>query len=120
MKENHDLLLGDGLSKFIEWNRMDAERPEEMTAEQKLFKEYDFSTDIFSIGCIMYELCSLTPPFEDKQDQGMCNDYHVQMAIWVDNSYTPAYKRVPANYSEELFQIITRMLSENRRERPSA
>ena len=26
-------------------------------------KPYDYKTDIWSLGCIIYELCSLRPPF---------------------------------------------------------
>ena len=62
-------------------------------------EKYDYKCDIWSIGCIIYELCSLVPPFRGTSLKDLsCNV--------LKGKYNP----IPQNYSKDLSDIISKML----------
>ena len=71
-------------------------------------KPYDNKSDIWSLGCIIYEMCSLNPPFRAKSMKGLYNSVLSGM-----------YAKLPQNYSQELSTLIKLLLQVNPQKRPS-
>ena len=70
-------------------------------------KEYDEKSDIWSLGCLVYELAALRPPFDASNA--------VSLAVKINQG---RYARIPSRYSKELMDTITSMLQVNPRKRP--
>ena len=73
-----------------------------------LDKPYDFKSDIWSLGCILYELCQLKPPFRGTSLKNLC--YNIQKGI---------YDPIMSFYSNDLRNIIGMMLKTNPKMRPT-
>ena len=71
-------------------------------------KPYDGSSDIWALGCLIYELCALRPPF--------VGDSFAQLKKGV---LSGRYNPIPKTYSAELSGLIARMIRVNQRERPT-
>ena len=71
-------------------------------------KNYNMKTDIWSLGCILYELCTLKHAFE----AGNMNQLLMNI---VRGRYTP----IPAQYSEDLKNLVNRMLTKEPEKRPN-
>ena len=70
---------------------------------------YGSPSDIWSLGCILYEMCCLRPPFQGKDLD--------QLYRSVQRGYTDP---LPKMYSQHLNRLIQSCLQQNPRERPSA
>ena len=73
-----------------------------------LDKPYNFKSDVWSLGCIIYELCQLKPPFRGTSLKNLC--FNIQRGI---------YKPIMNYYSEELRTIINLMLKTDPNMRPT-
>ena len=62
-------------------------------------KPYDSKSDIWSMGCVIYEMAALTPPFQADDMQGLYKK--VIKGI---------YPRIPDNYSLDFSTIIKYMI----------
>lgn len=71
-------------------------------------KTYDYRCDIFSLGCVIYELISLRMPFEGKNMQQIFNS--------ICNK-KPA--SLPYSYSKSLKNLVYKMLTKNPKSRPN-
>ena len=71
-------------------------------------KPYDYKSDIWSVGCILYELCMLRPPFTGTSLKSLC--MNIQSGI-----YAPISKF----YSRELSYIVKKILEVNPSKRPT-
>ena len=71
-------------------------------------KPYDYKCDIWSIGCILYEMTSLHVPFLGLNMQEL---YY--------NILNLKYKPIPKIYSKELNEIINLILNKDPKKRPS-
>lgn len=71
-------------------------------------KPYDYKSDIWSIGCILYELCTLSLPFKGKN-----------LCIVYQNISKGKYAPIPSIYSRDLAIIINCLLQVNPKNRPS-
>ena len=96
--------LGDfGLSKVLDEESVFAYSkvgtPYYMSPEQIDERKYNEKSDVWSLGCLLYELCELHPPFEAKT--------HVQLAMKIKNGKV---ERIHEMYSDELWRCIKRML----------
>eukprot|EP00002_Diphylleia_rotans_P016406 TRINITY_DN3191_c0_g1_i2.p1 TRINITY_DN3191_c0_g1~~TRINITY_DN3191_c0_g1_i2.p1 ORF type:complete len:994 (-),score=170.42 TRINITY_DN3191_c0_g1_i2:482-3463(-) len=71
---------------------------------------YDFKSDIWSLGCILYELCTLNRPFDGD------NMFHLMA-----NIQKGEYKAMdPMYYSTPLHDLVTSLLQLNPTMRPSS
>ena len=71
-------------------------------------KQYDHKCDIWSIGCIIYELCALVPPFRGTSLRDLAK-----------NVLTGKYSHIPNIYSRDLSELISKMLIVDPRRRYS-
>jgi NIMA (never in mitosis gene a)-related kinase len=60
---------------------------------------YNFKSDIWSLGCVIYELITLQPPFQAEDMQGLYKK--VNKGI---------YPKIPNMYSRDLSYLIKMML----------
>lgn len=71
-------------------------------------KPYTYSSDIWSLGCVIYEMAALTPPFNASGMKGLC------MKILKGE-----YPNIPSIYSENLSTMIRQLLQVNPTFRPN-
>ena len=79
-----------------------------MSPEQTAAKQYDEKSDIWALGCVIFEMADLNPPFmtasPDKLKEMIC--------------YRPP-RDIPKMYSDDLRNIILRMLNKDPTKRPT-
>ena len=112
LMKNGLLKIGDlNVSKLSKSNyaRTKTGTPYYLAPEVWEDKPYDYKCDIWSLGCIIYELCTLSPPFRGKNFKELFNN--------VKNGY---YRPISNYYSNDLKQIIGMMLKTNPNDRLSA
>ena len=102
LMKNGLLKLGDlNVSKIAKYGmaRTQTGTPYYCSPEIWEEKPYDYKSDIWSLGCIIYELCSLMPPFRGTSIKGLKEN--------VLNGY---FLPIPGIYSKELQNLIEKML----------
>ncbi|CAG8665304.1 8235_t:CDS:2, partial [Gigaspora margarita] len=110
---DNKLKLGDfGLSRKLNLDREFAQTyvgtPYYMSPELITESHYDVKSDIWSLGCLLYELCALQPPFQAKSQP--------VLAIKISaGTISP----IPSRYSDELYNIIKAMLMVDPNQRPT-
>lgn len=72
-------------------------------------KPYDKSSDIWSLGAVLYEMTALSPPFTAKDMKGLFAK--VTKGI---------YPKIPQQYSSDLTAMVSSLLQVNPKKRPSA
>ncbi|EIW63684.1 uncharacterized protein TRAVEDRAFT_160839 [Trametes versicolor FP-101664 SS1] len=114
LDENNTVKLGDfGLSKALtqaSFANTYVGTPYYMSPELMQEKAYDSKSDIWSLGCMVYELCALKPPFHEAKT-------HAELSILIRNGRIPP---LPKGYSPALASVIKSMLNLNPAMRPSA
>ncbi|KAI4895807.1 hypothetical protein NFI96_021982 [Prochilodus magdalenae] len=68
-------------------------------AEQMNRMSYNEKSDIWSLGCLLYELCALSPPFTAYNQKDLA-----------EKIKEGKFRRIPYRYSEELNTLLSRML----------
>ncbi len=63
--------------------------------------KYNEKSDIWSCGCLLYELCELAPPFSASN--------HLALALKIKEG---KFEKVSNRYSEELMRVIKWCLSQ--------
>ncbi len=109
---NNNVKLGDfGLSRVLtaesQYASTHVGTPYYMSPEQITESRYNEKSDIWSAGCVLYEIAALRPPFE------AANQIALAMKI-----KTGRFDRLPLRYSEELQKVLMHMLRINPEERP--
>lgn len=69
---------------------------------------YDMKSDIWSLGCVIYEMAALEPPFKATDLQSLYKK--VKAGV---------FKPIPTTYSSELSEMVNSMLRLRPKERPS-
>ena len=73
--------------------------PYYMSPEQINEAKYDEKTDIWSAGCVLYEMVALRPPFKAADMKGL-----YKKVVTVD------YPSIPSKYSVDLSALLKSML----------
>ena len=116
-KDDH-IKLGDfGISKILNSTRDIAKTPigtpYYMSPEALNGEEYSYSSDIWSLGIILNELCLLENPLcKIKNNNQLC--YYIQ-----NNDMASIVQNCEKNYSEETCNLIKKILVKNPYERPT-
>ena len=71
-------------------------------------KPYDTKSDIWSMGCVLYEMISLRPPFRAKNMEGLYKKVIEGKVI-----------RIPTKFTNDLFKIVQLLLRVKPENRPS-
>ncbi|XP_065365472.1 uncharacterized protein Nek2 [Calliphora vicina] len=105
--------LGDfGLARMLTRNESFAETfvgtPYYMSPEIVRGSKYDRKSDVWAVGCLIYEMCSLRPPFKGKE--------FTQLSA---NISIGKFSSIPDIYSKDLQEIIAFMLEVENELRPS-
>ena len=69
---------------------------------------YDIKTDIWSVGCILYEMCCLVPPFKGRN-----------LNVVYHNVIQAKIGMIPSFYSRELVRMVYSLLQVEAKDRPS-
>ena len=112
LMKNGVLKIGDlNVSKLSKNNyaRTKTGTPYYLAPEVWQDRPYDYKCDIWSIGCIIYELCCLVPPFRGTNFKGL-----------YENIKRGDYQPINNYYSNDLKTIISKMLITDPNRRLSA
>jgi len=71
-------------------------------------KPYDWKSDMWSLGVVLYEMCTLNPPFTDTSMAGLCKK--VMKGL---------YPSISSKYSKDLSSMIATLLQVSPSKRPS-
>lgn len=88
-----------------------------MSPEICMGEEYSFSTDIWALGCIMFEVMALRSPWEDACKAGICTVPALLMKI---GTTPPAVDELSALYKPKIVKTVKWMLRKTVSLRPSA
>lgn len=113
LDEFNTVKLGDfGLAKVLDSDHHMASTyvgtPYYMSPEVLLDKPSTPQSDIWSLGCVIYELCAKRPPFQEK------THYHLAQRIR-EGKYPP----LPSTYSATLSKTVGACLNINALQRPT-
>ena len=104
IKENNQCKIGDlNVSKVMKEKFLQSPQigtPTYSSPEIWKNQPYSYTTDLWSVGCIIYEMCCLRPPFRgkdiDELGENICNG---------------KFEKISNRYSDELWNIIKMLLS---------
>jgi NIMA (never in mitosis gene a)-related kinase len=109
--KNGTLKLGDlNVSKVVKMGLVYTQTGTPYYASPEVWadKPYDYKSDIWSCGCVLYELCTLRPPFKGTNLEQLYK-----------NVSRGAYDPIPSIYKEDLKKVISLMLQTNPSSRPN-
>ncbi|ETV97527.1 NEK protein kinase, variant [Aphanomyces invadans] len=102
-----DFGLAKELSSESKFAHTNVGTPYYMSPEMVNDMTYDERSDIWALGCLIYELAALVPPFDATNQLALAKKINAGK-----------FSRIPDMYSEDLFQAIRWMLHRQRSRRP--
>ena len=112
LAEDGSIKIGDmNVSKRLKKGHLQTQigTPYYMSPEIWNNRPYDASSDLWSLGCMMYELCALKPPF-------VADSFPALKRAVTAGRYSP----IPRKFSDSLAKVIGSMLKLNPNQRPTA
>lgn len=79
---------------------------------------YDTKSDIWSLGCVMYEALALVPPFRAKDMNGLYKKV-IKGHFEDPTKANEQNNSEKAHYSKDLIKLIAMMIRVNPKDRPS-
>ncbi|KAL4445119.1 hypothetical protein ABPG74_018847 [Tetrahymena malaccensis] len=111
MNKDGSIKLGDfNVSKICKQGLLYTQTGTPYYASPEVWRDlpYDSKADIWSVGCVIYEMCALKPPFRAEN-----------MPSLFKKVVKGQYQKIPSFYSQQLSQIIRSMLQVSPHLRPS-
>ncbi|EQC39355.1 NEK protein kinase, variant [Saprolegnia diclina VS20] len=102
-----DFGLAKELSSESKFAQTNVGTPYYMSPEMVNEMTYDERSDIWALGCLLYEMAALAPPFDATNQLALAKKINAGK-----------FARIPDAYSEDLFQAIKWMLHRQRSRRP--
>jgi len=114
LTKEQDIRIGDlGVAKTMSAGSVNGKKavgtPYYLSPEICEEKPYNEKSDIWSLGCILYEMCAQKHPFE-------ASSYGTLVIKILRGKYDP----IPITYNSELSEIVELCLSKDYNKRPSA
>mmetsp|Transcript_15703 Transcript_15703/g.19162 ORF Transcript_15703/g.19162 Transcript_15703/m.19162 type:complete len:825 (+) Transcript_15703:99-2573(+) len=115
LSSEQDVKLGDlGIAKILESTLADADSvvgtPQYLSPELCENRPYSYSSDLWALGCVIYELLALKRPFEASNLLGV-----VYCVVMTDIDISPLQQR-----PNEIKSIVLSLLNKQADQRPSA
>jgi len=112
LSKSGNMKMGDfGIAKVLDCTlavaRTQIGTPYYLSPELCQEKPYTTPSDIWAMGCILYEMCALKTPFEGSS-----------IAKLVDNIVRGRVPSVPPSYSSTVRQLVSEMLNRDPKKRP--
>jgi len=110
-KDEKSIKLGDlNVSKVAKTNLVYTQTGTPYYASPEVWRDqpYDLKSDIWSLGCVVYEMCALKPPFRANDMPGLYKK--VQKGV---------FDRIPSQYSMDLNNFISMCLQVSASNRPN-
>lgn len=111
LNRNGTAVLGDlNVSKVAKQGLLYTQTGTPYYASPEVWKDlpYDQKSDIWSLGCVFYEVLALVPPFRAKDMNGLFKKVTAGV-----------YDEPPKIFSVELIKLICSMIRVNPKDRPS-
>jgi NIMA (never in mitosis gene a)-related kinase len=118
MKSANVFLFSDGSAKLGDLNVSKVARkglgytqtgtPYYASPEVWKDQPYDNKSDIWSLGCVLYEMITLHPPFRAENMEGLYNKV-----------IRGQYKKIPSRFSADLAEIVSLLIQVDSNTRPS-
>jgi len=81
---------------------------------------YDQKSDVWSLGCVLYEMTTLHPPFRAEDMEGLYKKViRGIIFIYLVSISQGYYPRIPTHYSQDLSNVIRALLQVTPQLRPS-
>ena len=114
LDKDSNIKLGDfGLSRELsnesKFAYSNVGTPYYMSPEQIEENKYNEKSDIWSLGCFLYEITTFNPPFEAKN--------HIQLSLKIKSG---KIDKINIKYSDDLWKVIKWMINVNPINRPSS
>ena len=109
VKDKHQCKIGDmNVSKVIKEKVLRTQTGTPYYASPEVWRDepYSYKSDLWSIGCVIYELCALRPPFKGKDLDELYG-----------NVCKGSIERISHIYSEDLWKMILMLLQVDVRKR---
>ena len=103
-----DFGLATELGSASAWARTHVGTPLYMSPEQVNEQRYNEKSDIWALGCVVYEACAHRPPFVAGN--------HLALAVKINAG---KFDRIPSCYSDDLHRAIRWMLQMDATKRPT-